>query len=37
MEQRGIYTAFSAETLSKNSLGKITAWKVGFPDKKTPF
>jgi hypothetical protein len=35
----GIYTAFSAETYIKNSLGKLATMcgKPHFPDKKTPF
>jgi hypothetical protein len=37
--KEGIYTAFSAETYIKNSLGKLATMcgKASFPDKKTPF
>jgi len=37
--KEGIYTAFSAETYVKNSLGKLATMcgKPNFPDKKTPF
>jgi hypothetical protein len=37
--KEGIYTAFSAETYIKNSLGKLATMcgKPHFPDKKTPF
>ena len=37
--KEGIYTAFSAETYIKNSLGKLATMcgKPNFPDKKMPF
>ena len=37
--KEGIYTAFSAETYIKNSLGKLATMcgKQNFPDKKMPF